>query len=129
MMIVEIVLVISDKIRVSPSGKGSIRKAQTEIFLCSYSILHPQYGQYSSPFIGATLNDLPQNGQRFLIAIMIKSIISNTTPIFANVIQSAIHEIKITIPKKIPTILQIVLNNLNELIIMLLNVYHSMTIL
>lgn len=30
MMIVEIVLAISDKIRASPSGKGSIRKAQTE---------------------------------------------------------------------------------------------------
>ena len=31
MMVVEIVLVISDEIRASPSGKGSIRKNQTEI--------------------------------------------------------------------------------------------------
>ncbi|MEQ2463963.1 hypothetical protein, partial [Blautia wexlerae] len=35
---------------------------QTEIFLCSCSILQPQCGQYSSLFIGTTLNDLPQNG-------------------------------------------------------------------
>lgn len=33
MMIVEIVLAISDKIRASPSGKGSIRKVQTRILL------------------------------------------------------------------------------------------------
>ena len=35
MMIVEIVLAISDKIRASPSWKGSIRKDQTEICLIS----------------------------------------------------------------------------------------------
>ena len=32
MMVVEIVLVISDEIRASPSGKGSIRKNQTGIY-------------------------------------------------------------------------------------------------
>ena len=37
MMIVEIVLAISDKIRASPSWKGSIRKNQTAIYLRNYS--------------------------------------------------------------------------------------------
>ena len=40
MMIVEIVLAISDKIRASPSWKGSIRKVQTGICLISNYLLH-----------------------------------------------------------------------------------------
>ena len=88
------------------------------ILFTIYSILHPQYGQNSSPFNGAIRKALWQKGQRFLIAIIIRSTISNATPVSAHILQSAIHEIKIKKPNMMPTILQIVLNNLNELMIL-----------
>ena len=88
------------------------------ILFTFYSILHPQYGQNSSPFNGAIRKALWQKGQRFLIAIIIRSTISNAKPVSAYILQSAIHEIKIKKPNMMPTILQIVLNNLNELMIL-----------
>ena len=50
MMVVEIVLVSSDENRASPLGKGSIRKAQTEIYiiLCCSSTLKSSYTQGST---------------------------------------------------------------------------------